>query len=78
MGAVRNLLTEWNRVREAILAGRVTGFYATLMDDLDREALYIGGVYGEEASKAARAALRMSAARALEEDEPPRFANSRF
>ena len=73
LGRVKDLLYEWERVRQHILAGRLTGFCAAVRDSSTAEVIYIGGVYRESPGMVAKAALRMSAAQMLAEDElPPR------
>jgi hypothetical protein len=69
LGQVRDLRAEWEKVRDAVTQGRVTGFYLTVLSDSGNEATYVGGTYKADPQLAARAALRMSMARMMEEDE---------
>jgi hypothetical protein len=74
LGKVRDLLAEWETVRKHILAGNISGFQSMFCDTTTgRETIYVGGVYREDPQKALKAMLRMSAARALTEDDPPQF-----
>lgn len=73
LGKVRDLLSEWDTVRKHILAGNIGGFQSMFCDTTGRETIYVGGVYREDPQKALKALLRMSAARALAEDDPPQF-----
>lgn len=67
LGKVRDLLSEWEKVRLAILGGSVTAFQITLQCE-GTETFYLGGVYKEDPQAALKAALRASAARAMAED----------
>jgi hypothetical protein len=68
LGQVRDLLAEWEQVRQAILAGQVDGFHTALRRGT-AETIYLGGVYKEDPHAAARAVLRVSIAHMLAEDE---------
>jgi hypothetical protein len=70
LGPIRELLAEWDRVRDGILAGQVKGWATTLMDESEGETVFLGGIYKTDPEKATRAALRQSAARMLLEDPP--------
>jgi hypothetical protein len=74
LGVVRNLLPEWLRVKQHIAQHKVSGWYTVMCDEEGREALYMGGVYKHEPARALQAALKISAARALIEDDPPQIA----
>jgi hypothetical protein len=63
-------MAEWEKVRRHIIAGGVTGFTITLLNDAARETIYAGGSYKDDPQAALRAALRMSAVRTLIEDPP--------
>jgi hypothetical protein len=78
LGQVRNLLAEWDKVREHIIAGDIAGWAATIRNNSGRETVYLGGVFRNDSRLTLSAALRMSTARVMEEDEPPAFANSQF
>jgi hypothetical protein len=69
----RALLVEWEKVKLEILAGKVGGFYTVLCDEERREAVFIGGIFKEDPSAGLKAALKLSAARAVEEDEAPQL-----
>jgi hypothetical protein len=77
IGKVRDLLVEWEKVRQHITAGRITGFQTVLCDGLDRETIYSGGVYRDDPQAGIAATLKLSAARMLEEDEPARLRRER-
>jgi hypothetical protein len=73
LGPVRDLRAQWEAVRDAIVQGRVSGFYLTVMDGNGKEAMYVGGNYKADPMAAAGAALKMSAVRMSLEDEPPQI-----
>lgn len=75
LGNVRDLLAEWDRVRLHILAGGITGFQAAFCDTNVSETIFLGGVYRDDPAASLRVALKMSAARVLTEDPPPRLKN---
>lgn len=78
LGQIRGLLAEWEKVRQAVLAGKIKSFYTQLQGEDGREAVYCGGVYKADPRAAMKAILKVSAARALMEDDPPQFQSSRF
>lgn len=78
LGRVRDLLAEVDRMRAAILSGDMEGFYAVVKHRKTPERVYIGGSFKETPQAATRAILRVSAARARTEDEPPLFQVSQF
>jgi hypothetical protein len=74
LGPIRDrkaLLVLWEKVRERIMSGEVTAFQAVFQDSDLLESVFVGGSYRQDSQKAARAALKLSAARALLDDEPP-------
>lgn len=73
LGQVRDLLAEWEKVRAAIMTGKIDGWFAAFRDTEAQESIYMGGVYKEDPQEALKAALRVSAARTLIEDEPSRL-----
>jgi hypothetical protein len=73
LGQVRDILAEWEMVRQALVAGVVAGFHVGLLDQNGAETIYVGGVYKSDPEAAARAALRAWMKRMLNEDEPPIF-----
>lgn len=77
LGQVRNLLAEWEKVREHIVAGSIEGWAATIRSKAGVETVYLGGVYREDSQLALSAGLRLSAARMMEEDEPPKLRSRR-
>lgn len=76
LGEVRDLLAEWEKVRSGIACAEISGFSITVRKADGRETCYIGGHYRASPAAAARVALKMSALRVLEEDEPPRLTAS--
>lgn len=77
LGSVKNLLSEWDKVRQAIVGGHVTGFQTTLMTgEESAETVYLGGIYNEDPKRALSAILKTSAARVLHEDPPLRAASN--
>ena len=73
LGKIRDLLAEWERVRQHIVSGEITGFQATFCDSASGETIFLGGVYKDDPAAALRAAMKLSAARTLREDVPPKF-----
>jgi hypothetical protein len=71
LGPVRDLKSQWEAVRNSVVQGKVTGFYLVLMGPNGQETMYCGGSYKADPMAAAGAALKLSAARVLEEDDPP-------
>lgn len=71
LGQVRDLLAEWDKVKAHIVSGNIAGFHAAFRDTEQNETVFMGGVYRDDPSAAARSALRMSAYRTLTEDTPP-------
>jgi hypothetical protein len=67
----RALLVLWEKVRERIMSGEITAFQAVFQDSDLLESVFVGGSYKHDSQKAARAALKLSAARALLDDDPP-------
>jgi hypothetical protein len=65
MGAVRELLTELDRVRADVLAGEVLGWGGSVTYSDGREVVYLGGCFRDDSACAARAMLKVSAVRAL-------------
>lgn len=70
LGEVRDLLAELDVVRQRVLAGDIAGWYGVLRDTDGEEVIYLGGLHKTDAAVALRSALKLSAARALAEDEP--------
>lgn len=86
LGKYRDLLRDWDEVRERIIKGKIHGWAITVRDDLSREAIYLGGTFKADEGAAFRAGMAQSwemtkAADAEDDEEPelPRleFANSR-
>lgn len=76
LGQIRDrkaLLGLWEKVRDRILSGEVTAFQAVFQDSEHLESVFVGGSYKHDSKLAARAALKLSAARALLDDDPPLF-----
>lgn len=70
---VRDLLGQVEQLRKAVIAGKVQGWTATVMDDLGKESIYLAGVYKDDPEQALKAALKQSAARVMREDAQPRL-----
>lgn len=68
LGAVRDLLTEWEVIRQHILRGNVKGWIGTLRDDADEDTVYVGGTFNHSTCDRLGAVLKMSAARVEIED----------
>lgn len=68
LGQVKDLLKEWDVVREAMRGSRITGFSICLRGPAGEEAIFTGGHYKTNAVDAARVAMRMSWERTKEED----------
>lgn len=78
LGKVRDLRAEWKRVLEVMDGRQVTDFYVTLRSADGQESVYLGGVYKTDRSAALKAALKISAARVMvEDDDLPGFVNSK-
>lgn len=73
LGEVKDLRQEWDKVRAGINAARVASFFLLVADQDGHESIFTGGAYKSQPEKAARAALRVSAARMMLEDSPPDF-----
>lgn len=74
LGPIRDrkaLLGLWEKVRDRIMSGEVTAFQAVFQDSDLLESVFVGGTYRHDSRQAARAALKLSAARALLDEEPP-------
>jgi hypothetical protein len=71
LGQVRDVLAEWERARSAFLTGKYKGFYLHLQNEEGGDTVFVGGVHKEDSYAATKAMLKVSAARALTEDEPP-------
>jgi hypothetical protein len=70
LGKVRDMLVEWEKVRQQIVSGKISGFQTVFVDEKQRETIYLGGVYKNDPRAAMAAALKLSAARMLNEDAP--------
>jgi hypothetical protein len=71
LGQIRDIVSEWGRVREHLATRKAKAFQLVLMGDDDEETVFIGGIYKQDPQRALSAALKCSAARALAEDPPP-------
>lgn len=69
LGRVRDLLGEWEKVRQGIISGEIDGFHTALRRG-ERETVYMGGCFKNDSEAAARAALKASISRMLTEDQP--------
>jgi hypothetical protein len=77
LGQVRDILAVWDEVRDHLISGEVDRFQVTLGSPTGKETVYLGGVFKEDGMAAISAALKMSMIRMMEEDEPPKFVNSK-
>lgn len=64
---VRDMLHEWEKVRQVILAGKITGFHTALRQGDDSETIYLGGAY-KDPQEALRTILKVSMARMMAEE----------
>jgi hypothetical protein len=78
LGQVRDVLAEWEKVRQQLIAGTVVGFHAALIEPSGDETIYIGGIYKGHPEAAARAALRASMARMLKDEDVDLFQSVRL
>lgn len=70
LGQVRDLLAQWEMVRELILSGRLTGFHLAVQEFDGGESIYSGGVYRTDHEAALRAVMKTSMVKMLAEDPP--------
>jgi hypothetical protein len=77
MGAVRELLSELDKLRADVLTGEATGWGGSVFYADGREVVYLGGSIRHNAQDQARAMLKVSAQRVLREDVPPKSAGIR-
>jgi hypothetical protein len=66
---LKDLLAEWEKVRQEILLGQIDGFHTALRRG-ECETIYVGGRFKKDSEAAARAALKASLYRMLDEDPP--------
>lgn len=71
LGMVRDALAEVDKLRSALISGKVTGFHAALEHPDGTQTVYLGGVYRNKPEAALKAAMRASAARMMAADDPP-------
>jgi hypothetical protein len=69
IGKVRDLLVEWEKVRQRITSGQITGFQTVFCDGTNNETIFMGGVYRDDPQAGIAATLKLSAARMLDDDE---------
>lgn len=60
LGPIRDLLADWDRVREAILRGDVKAFALTMRGLDGQEAIFLGGDFKRDYADALMASLRTS------------------
>lgn len=60
LGETRELLAEWNEVRVAILAGRITGFHAGVETPAGT-TVYLAGSFRDDPMQAVRGMLKAAA-----------------
>lgn len=68
LGTVRDMLDQWENVRQEILSGQVLGFSTVLRRPSNADTFHIGGAYRESPEDALRASLRLS--KYLMKDDP--------
>lgn len=68
LGAVRDLLTEWEVIRQHILKGKTKGWIGALRDEDGKDTIYVGGTFCDSSPDRLSAVLKMSAARVEIED----------
>lgn len=71
MGAVRELLSELDKLRADVLSGQIEGWGGSVTYADGREVIYLGGSFREDSASSARAMLRVSAERALRDNYLP-------
>lgn len=60
LGTARDLLADWDEVRQCIVRGKVQAWAVSMRDDLGRESIYLGGVYKSDSEAATKASMRVS------------------
>lgn len=65
----RELLKDWNRVRDYILTGKVKGWAICFLDYKNREGVHLGGVFKRSPNLALKASLHISME--MNAGEPP-------
>lgn len=70
LGGYRELLSQWELVREEIVAGHIKGLHTTMLLSDQQEVVLSAGVYRRDPQRAISAILNASADRMLSEDEP--------
>lgn len=73
LGIVKDMLAELDRVRQHVLSGNIAGFQSVFCDSQGGETIFLAGAYKHDPKQALAASLKLSAARALAEDEPPKL-----
>jgi hypothetical protein len=76
MGAVRELLTELDKLRADVLAGEAIGWGGSVFYADGSEVVYVGGSFRDNGQLQARAMLKVSVLRVLREDTPPKVAET--
>jgi hypothetical protein len=60
LGQVRDLLSNWEEVRTAILRSEVDGFWVALRYPSGKEAIFMGGHYADDPRSAMKVTMRVS------------------
>lgn len=76
LGSVRDMLIQWEAVRQEILTGEVSGFTTVLRSSANKETFHMGGVYKASQREALKAVLKLSVARMKAEDPPLKLCGS--
>jgi hypothetical protein len=77
LGEVRDLLAQWDRVRDSVRGGKTRGFAIALQDEDGREVIYTGGTYKADPASAMKSTLRLSAALVDANDPAPQALSER-
>lgn len=75
LGAARDLLTDWDEVRQRIVRGKVRAWTVSILNEDGQENVFLGGVYKTDSEAATKAGMRVSWEQTktaeLAEDEEP-------
>lgn len=74
---MRGMLAEWDKVRAAIISGRIDGLHAAMHSPDGGETICSGGVYADDPQAAMRAFIK-STLISLDDAPAPRFGSSRL
>lgn len=77
MRGVRDLLKDWDDLRQKILQGEIQSWMLSVQDHHGREAVYVGGRFKGDADAALRAGMRASWEKTkIEDEEQPQLTYS--